>query len=222
MPSDDGMDQALKAYHTSIKERISNARTSILAMAAPLESSGSSGAKTKATPAAEPTPQKDPPQQRIGLLKALLAIGALRPGFAMLSQHPWLVDAHPDTADLLNRIISHSLEPLFLSKYPKSDDARGFSVPRPKLSPGGVTAQPVRKYMLTLWAPTPPSTATNDFVFFFPNWTERIPICSTTKDLEIFLQPIIHFAGLHISRDPLLLAKLVRLGRSHLVRGSPF
>lgn len=75
---------------------------------------------------------------------------------------------------------------------------------------------PPRKPLLTLWAPTPPSTSTSDFVFFFPDWVEQVPMCSSLNDLEDVMEPLMKFIGIHISRDPLFLTKFLRLGRVHL------
>ncbi|KAG1729737.1 hypothetical protein EDD22DRAFT_1015197 [Suillus occidentalis] len=51
-------------------------------------------------------------------------------------------------------------------------------------------AVPIRKYQLSLIAPTPPSTASVDFIFFFPDWTQHIPLCTSFNDM-IPLDPII-------------------------------
>jgi THO complex subunit 2 len=74
----------------------------------------------------------------------------------------------------------------------------------------------VRKPMLTLYAPTPPGTSTADFVYFFPFWADRIPLCSTLDDLMDVIDPLMAFVGLHISRDPVFLTKFARLGRLHI------
>jgi THO complex subunit 2 len=80
----------------------------------------------------------------------------------------------------------------------------------------GISYPAPRKPILTLWAPTPPSTHTTDFVFFFPDWVDRIPISTSLDDLENVIEPLMRFVGLHISRDPLFLTKFLRLGRLHL------
>ncbi|EEB90990.1 hypothetical protein MPER_10727 [Moniliophthora perniciosa FA553] len=77
-----------------------------LAMAAPLESGGTnSKPKTPAsTEQKKPAEPKDTPNQKAGLVGALLAVGALRPAIAILTKFKWLVDAHPELADLLIRV----------------------------------------------------------------------------------------------------------------------
>ena len=48
---------------------------------------------------------------------------------------------------------------------------------------------PVHKPTLTLYAPTLPGTSTADFVYFFPFWADRIPLCTTSDDLMDVLDP---------------------------------
>ena len=63
-----------KKYLDSVDARIAGAKVSMLAMAAPLESStSSSGSKLRqSTPAEAKKPEKEVPNQKIGLLHALL------------------------------------------------------------------------------------------------------------------------------------------------------
>lgn len=210
------MDLTRKEFLENVKSRIIGAKNSLLAMAAPLESGTSSQAKPKAT-----TPQESKKievkntNQKIGLLHALLSVGALRPAFAILSQFPWVVDVFPELADLLLRILKHSLEPFYDSMATKQRNLN-FLKPRCRYGPSGAMQPATRKPMLTLWAPTPPSTNGTDFVFFFPDWADRIPKMSSLDDLVDIIEPIMHFIGVHVSRDVLYLTKFLRLGRQHL------
>lgn len=213
------MDKVRKLYMADVQSRIAGAKISQLAMAAPLESSTTSHPKQKATPPAaeqkKATEPKDPPSQKAGLLVALLSIGALKPAIAIMSKFPWLVDAQPEIADLMLRVLKHSLSPLYESALVTKERNPSFTQPRARFGPSG-TFPPSRKPTLTLWAPTPPSTNVLDFVFFFPDWVERVPVCTSLDDLVDVMEPLIRFIGLHISRDPLFLTKFLRLGRLHL------
>lgn len=215
------MDKVKKDYMANVQSRIAGAKTSQLAMAAPLESTPSSSHSrpTKATQPAETKKTaevKEPLPQKIGLLTALLSVGALRPAIAIMSKFPWIVDAQPEIADLMIRIMKHSLSTLYESSFVTKERNPSFTKPRARYGAGGVALPPPRKPHLTLWAPTPPSTNVFDFVFFFPDWTERVPICSSLDDLVDVIEPLMRFIGLHISRDPTFLTKFLRLGRSHL------
>ncbi|KAF9468910.1 transcription factor/nuclear export subunit protein 2-domain-containing protein [Collybia nuda] len=218
LPSDEDMDQVRKSYIMDVQSRISGAKISQLAMAAPLESNPSSQSKLKASTPVEikkPVEPKDV-NQKVGLLAALLAVGALKPALAILSKFPWLVDARPEIADLMIRIMKLSIGSLYELSMVTKERNPSFNQPRARYTSGGVAYPATRKPILTLWAPTPPSTNTTAFIFFFPDWVERVPICSSLDDLEDVMEPLMKFIGIHVSRDPLFLTKFLRLGRAHL------
>lgn len=218
-PTDDEMADRHKAYLSSVETRIAGAKISQLAMAAPLESSGSSNTKSRPAPAPEAQKEeaKEVPNQKLGLLNGLLAVGALRPALAILSKFPWMVDAYPEVADLMLRVLKHSIAPLYDTTVPSKDKTASFTKPRMRYGASGVVAAPERRSHLTLWAPTPPCTSTVEFVFFFPDWTQRVPVCNTYDDLIDVLEPLMRFIGLHVSRDTAFLTKFLRLGRHHML-----
>ncbi|TFK29236.1 hypothetical protein FA15DRAFT_664153 [Coprinopsis marcescibilis] len=226
-PNDEEMENERKEYLASVQSKISGAKTSALAMAAPLESSLPSQSKAKQqTPAAEAKPVivKDT-NQKVSLVTALLALGALRPAIATLSKYPWLVDAHPEIADLLIRILKFSTAPLYDSVMASSKENKernaSFSQPRARYGASGVIRPAPRKPVLTTWAPVPPSTSSTDFVFFFPNWSDRVPVTRSFLDVEVIIEPILRFIGPHLSRDPLFVTKFLRIGRHHLATTVP-
>jgi len=213
------MESVQQEYRDSIKSRIAGAKVSQLAMAAPLESaSSSSQSRAKAATPVEvkKAPEPKDTNQKIGLLTALLAVGALKPAVAILSKFPFLVDARPEIADLMIRAVKVSLAPLYESLMVTKERNPNFTQPRPRYGTSGILVPPTRKPLLTLWAPTPPSTYTTEFVFFFPDWVQQVPICTSLSDLEDVIEPLMKFIGVHVSRDPLWLTKFLRLGRSHL------
>jgi len=210
------MELTRKEYLDDVQTRVSAARMSSLAMAAPLESGPSSQAKAKVVAKQENKKiEAKNTNQKIGLLHALLSVGALRPAFAILTKFSWAVDVFPELADLLLRILKHSLEPFYETMSNKQRNSN-FLKPRLRFGPSGSMQPAARKSLLTLWAPTPPSTTNTDFVFFFPEWADRIPMTVTLDDLEDVIEPIMQFVGIHVSRDPLFLTKFLRLGRQHL------
>ena len=220
-PADDEMAGLHDKYIASTNTRISGAKSSALAMAAPLESSGSYGSsKTRhATPAEakKPEAKKEMPNQRLGLLHALLSVGALRPAIAMMSKWPWMVDAFPELSDLMIRILDHSISVLYESTVIfKKDTMVSFAKPKPRFGSSGLVPPPERKPHITLTAPTPPSTSAINFVFFFPEWTQFIPKCSTTDDLIDVVEPLMRFIGPQISRDHAFMTKFIRTGRPHI------
>lgn len=214
------MDNGRKEYMANVQSRIAGAKNSMLAMAAPLESSPtSSQAKPKAPAPLEA--KKTDTNQKVGLLTALLAVGAIKPAISIMSKYPWLVDAHPEIADLMIRIMKVSISHLYESILITKERNPSFTYPRARYGSSGVAYPSPRKPILTLCAPTPPCTSTNDFIFFYPDWADRIPISTTLDDLEDVIEPLMRFIGIHVSRDPLFLTKFLRLGRLHLQSTMP-
>ncbi|KAG6850048.1 hypothetical protein H0H93_001864, partial [Arthromyces matolae] len=197
--------------------RIAATTVSQLAMAAPLESSGTQSSKNKVSPVEvkKPSEAKDD-NQKVGLVNALLSVGALKPALSILSKFPFLVDARPEIADLIIRIMKVSISPLYESLLVTKERNPSYTQPRARYGSSGVAAPPTRKPVLSLWAPTPPSTYNTDFVFFYPDWTEEVPLCSSLSDLEDVIEPLMKYIGVHVSRDPMFLTKFLRLGRAHL------
>ncbi|KAG1756059.1 transcription factor/nuclear export subunit protein 2-domain-containing protein [Suillus lakei] len=221
-PRDADIETYHKDYLAQVQQRISDAKISQLAMAAPLESSSSTS-----QPRVEPTEVKksviesNPPNQIAGLVSGLLSLGSLRPAIAVLTRIPWLVDAHPELADLILRVLKYSIAPLYDATFVLKERNPSFTQPRARFSATGTLALPIRKYQLSLIAPTPPSTASVDFVFFFPDWTQRIPLCTSFEDMANVIEPLMSFIGLHVSRDALFVTKITRLGRSQLLSTIP-
>lgn len=215
------MEKDHNAYLEKVRTKIADAKISQLAMAAPLES-GSALTRSKSMPSVSTDNKKasepgDFPTQKIGLLTALLSVGALRPAIVILTKFPWAVDAHPEIADLLIRVLKHSISALYDSNFVTKERNTSFTQPRARYIGNRITTPPPRKPVLTLWAPTPPNTAATDFVFFYPDWTEWVPICLDLEDVADVVAPLLKFVGVHVHRDTLFLTKLSRLGKLHLM-----
>ncbi|KAF6746079.1 hypothetical protein DFP72DRAFT_1152909 [Ephemerocybe angulata] len=112
---DEEMETVRTEYLANISGRILGAGMSLLAMAAPLESGPSHSHHKASAPADDKKPEKKETKSNkiVGLLSALLAVGALRPAFSILTRFPWLVDPHPEIADLLLQMLRHSISVLY-------------------------------------------------------------------------------------------------------------
>ena len=116
------MEQTHKDYLAKVESRIAGAKISQLAMAAPLESVNSSSKPKIATPSNLKTPEaKEKSNQKVGIVSALLSIGAIRPALSLITTYPWMVDANPQLADLIIRIMKHSIAVLPFSGHALSD-----------------------------------------------------------------------------------------------------
>jgi THO complex subunit 2 len=212
---DDEMDAEKKEYQANVQARISGAKMTLLAMAAPLESTQSQSKAKAPTPQEAKKPEVKEPCQKTGLLKALLAVGAIRPALSILTKFPWLVNAHPELADLIIQMLKFSISPLYEATLAK-ERTTGFTQPRARYGTTGVVQPAPRKPTLTLNAPAPPGTSSIDFIFFYPHWSDQVPVLTGMEDIESVIEPLMRFIGPHVSRDPVFITKLARLGRLHL------
>lgn len=227
-PTDEGMNELHKKYLASIRTSITGSQVNQLVLAAPLPPAPEKrGVRptpmTWLTPAPAPAttaevkkaPEPKIPKQKVGLIHALFAVGALRPAFALLSKFRWMVGVFPEIADVVLRAVKCSFQPVWNQMYPPKAGTASFSRPRARYSSSGIVT-PERRPQLTLWAPTPACSSTAEFVFFFPKWTERVPKCSSVQDLVDVMEPMLKFVGLYTSRDPQFLIKLTKVGKTVL------
>ena len=141
------MEDLHKKYIASIGGRMSSQMVSQLAMAAPLSDGGPQAPQARPSPvveakkAAAPEPEAKPkgiPNQKLGLLNALFAVGALRPAFSLLSKFLWMVDAFPEVADLILGVVKYSFQPLCDQMVPTKAGTASFTKPRARYSSSGV------------------------------------------------------------------------------------
>jgi THO complex subunit 2 len=214
-------------YLDKVKARVNASAMNALAMAAALESGppvptrtrpSTTAATTAATEEQEekPAPVKEEQDQKGMLCIALLSVGALRPALAIMSKFPWMVDAYPEIADLVIRVLKVSLEPIYQNLLGNKERNLDFLQPRPRYAPNGLQKPQPRKTVPTLVAPTPPGTHVVDYVFFYPHWAERVPVCKRKEDVENVIEPMVRMIGFHIAREPVFLTKLARVGRAQV------
>lgn len=180
----------------------------------PYRSRGSDRNDTRADSTEASTPG-EPPNQKVGLLSALLAVGALLPAFSILSKFPWLVQAYPEVADLVLRVTNASIRPLMdsMASSQLAQHASQTSRPIARYSERQTDVLVV-KHALVLVAPTPMDTMTRRHVFYYPDWEKAVPRCSTVGDVPVVLQPMLEVCGALLSRDVPLIGRLCRMAQS--------
>lgn len=213
-----------KAIQWARKQLITPPKFNALANAAALESSyhhrSSNANKEEETkkPEDEADTSNGPHNQKLSLLKALLAVGAAHPAFSIISKFPWIVHAYSDVADLVLRITKQSLKPLVSRRLPTCQTASKYasSNARAKIPfAGSGNAAPTSKskeHVLVFDAPSPVGTMSRTNVFFYPYWRQLIPTCSNDEDLIWIVQPLLQLLGTRISRSPNIVIDLCKLG----------
>ncbi|KAI9825089.1 MAG: THO complex subunit 2 [Thelocarpon impressellum] len=197
----------------------------------PRETDGSRGAPaTKPDPAAEKAAAvaraeekerlPDPSDQKVQLLKSLLCIGAIPEALFILGRFPWLPEVYPEVPELLHRVLHHSLSRVSDALQPlgggsslgcqrEDDDVLAVVL---KGQPRAADRRVLR------WALPDKDDASEpaDYRFYWDDWADNIPICQSVDDVFTLADTLLNYSGVKIGRDPVLLVKLVRIGRRSL------
>ena len=224
------MEDVYNRYRENLHRMASSGQANALSAAAPLtredaipvrprQMQSEQSDKSSAVPTRAPTGPKRPLIQKIATIAALLTVGAIKPAVSIISKFPWAVDSHPEIADLLIRILHTSLGPCFEAYFPQHQEySLQNSQPRQRWSPNGLLSPPTLKATLTILAPTPASTMSSCFVFFYPAWLRQVPVCKNDGDIQEVVEPIVTALGLQIYRDLNLFSKLCQLARAQLLQ----
>ncbi|PWW79019.1 hypothetical protein C7212DRAFT_275370 [Tuber magnatum] len=156
--------------------------------------------------------------QKVALLKHLLALGALPEAMFILGKYPFLTGLEKDIADALSRVLVRSIDAVYAPLRPRYADMGIAKVATP--SPGGVVEMKTplkRKQMVTF-------TVSNlnlrgidiDYRFFWEDWKDGVPTCRDATDVVILIETLGKLFGLRIGRDPMLMSMVCRIARSVL------
>lgn len=166
----------------------------------------------------------EPADQKVLLLKSLLAIGAVPESLFILGRFPWLMDVYPELPEYIHRIIHHCLSkltgtwrPLDSTKnaktekrLPKSDQA---GTQKGKISLGDGPPRRVLRWALLDKEDTNDGT---DYRFYWDDWADNIPVCQSVDDVFALCSSFLNISGVKIGQDPSLLVKLTRIGKMSL------
>ncbi|EEH46561.1 uncharacterized protein PADG_02659 [Paracoccidioides brasiliensis Pb18] len=179
-------------------------------------------AQTKVDEKKESLPE--PADQKVLLLKSLLAIGALPESLYILGRFPWLLDAYPELPEYIHRIIHHSLSKLCDSSRPLSSrsdiktEKKITSSDQAGLPRGNIrlTDPPPRRVLRWALLDKEDTNDGTDYRFYWDDWTDNIPVCQTVDDVFTLCGSFLNLSGVKIGQDPGLLTKLARLGNESL------
>jgi hypothetical protein len=54
--------------------------------------------------------------------------------------------------------------------------------------------------------------------FFFSEWAQCLPAATTLKEFVSQILPLLRYIGVNLSRDLVLLGKLIRIGKSYFLK----
>ncbi|KAK4921245.1 THO2 plays a role in transcriptional elongation [Elasticomyces elasticus] len=164
-----------------------------------------------------------PPNQKIALLKALLALGAVPEAMYILGRFTWLVDVDPSLPPYLLRIIRHMLSSVSETVRPLAN-REGLADGKNQLEdtsakPDGTLGFRTRdrKYP-TKWLGLEEVSEKDGsrYRYYYTEWADNVPVCQTTDDVFQLCNTLIGFLGVKIGRDATILGTLLRLARRSL------
>jgi THO complex subunit 2 len=166
----------------------------------------------------------DPSDQKVLLLKSLLAIGAIPESLFIISKFPWLMEVYPELPEFVHRILHHSLNKVYVQFRPlaSTGDFPGakYTVTSDQSSNAkgqiGLTPPPARRTLRWAQLDKEDTNDGTDYRFYWDDWADNIPICQSIDDVFALCSSFLNVSGHRIGQDASLLAKLVRIGKGSL------
>lgn len=236
-PDDSAVSALASKFSSDLAAKAREGSVNALTMAASLDSSdlprqGSSSSAAAEKSAAAKSKPKEMPNQKVGLLKALLGIGEMDSAMFLFSKFAFLSGPFPDIADLTLRITKECLKPAFAphskaSRHLNSDEGEqqdlGFGGMKQRYSTTEhrLVEPPPLRCVLTGRA-CPATLPGTDLVYFFAEWRDRLPVnaeSSPEHSLAVVVR-LLRFVGPYLSRDLLLLHQLLTIGVSAVSNAS--
>lgn len=176
------------------------------------------------TDKAAPKDSSAPSDQKVLLLKSLLAIGALPEALFILGKFPWLMELYPDLPEYVNRILHQCLSKIYGAIRPLQDrttlrnPAPSYETDIPGLQKGQVKIVDATEKKTLRWPLLDKNDSTDgtDYRFYWDEWNDNIPICQTVDDLFTLTETLLPLVGVKIGQDPVLLLKFARIGKHSL------
>lgn len=166
----------------------------------------------------------EPSDQKILLLKSLLAIGALPESLFILSKFPWLMDTFPELPEFIHRILHQCLTKVYAPLRPLAsvdqlrEQKQIASQDQSPVVKGQVrlTQAPPRRVLRWAQLDKEDTNDGTDYRFYWDDWADNIPLCHTVDDVFALCSSFLNLSGHKIGQDPSLLTKLARIGKDSL------
>ncbi|KAE8356169.1 transcription factor/nuclear export subunit protein 2-domain-containing protein [Aspergillus coremiiformis] len=168
----------------------------------------------------------EPSDQKVMLLKSLLAIGALPESLFILSKFPWLIDGYPELPEFIHRIMHHCLSKVYASlrPLPSADELREqrqmLSTDQSGVPRGQIRLSPAPPRRVLRWAQLDKEDTNDgtDYRFYWDDWADNVPLCQTVDDVFALCSSFLNLSGHKIGQDASLLTKIARIGKDSLIK----
>jgi THO complex subunit 2 len=183
-----------------------------------------SGTPTSESATAKPAPASAAPEsadQKVALLKSLLAIGALPEALFILGRFPWILELYPEMPEYINRILHHTLNRVYGAISPLSSRSSlqelkpTAETDVPNLPKGHVRLADTPAPKVLKWAMLDRSDHNDghDYRFYWEEWNDNVPVCQDIDDVFTLCQTFLNLVGVRIGQDAELLVKFARIGK---------
>jgi THO complex subunit 2 len=190
---------------------------------------GTPSKEAESEKAAPSTEKKDdlpePADQKIPLLKSLLAIGAVPESLFILGKFPWIIELYPEMPEYINRILHHALRKVYGSIKPVPANST-LQLQKPlsdndiaAMQKGQVKLTPAHPRKVLRWALLDRDDSGSDgldYRFYWDEWSDNIPVCQSVDDVFTLCDTFINLTGIKIGQDPALLVKFARIGKQSI------
>lgn len=162
--------------------------------------------------------------QKVALLKSLLAIGALPEALFILGRFPWILELYPDMPEYINRILHHTLSRVYAAIQPLSSrpslqemkptgETDVSNLPKGQVRLADTPAPKVLKWALL---DKFDHNDGQDYRFYWEEWNDNVPVCQDIDDVFTLCQTFLNLVGVRIGQDAELLVKFARIGKYSL------
>jgi THO complex subunit 2 len=177
------------------------------------EEDSTSKAAQKEEPKAEAP--KELPNQKVPFVQALLNVGAFSEAIFLLSRFPFLSGPFPGVADSLLRLLTAIITPAFTPlslEAQRPEVLAALTHPRQRYSVTDKKLVDIPPTQPVLSSAIEPQHRGNvHYVYFWAEWPERLPSCTTAEDVVEVVGKLLRFVGSRASLNHNFLAKILRI-----------
>lgn len=205
-----------KQYQKELEDKVFRASASALALAAPLaDEEEEEGDKTKSSINSDDKSKNDVSKQtceslikhnfEFQMLKSFLGNGLYWPAVYILSQYPFVVHVDPEVPELMHRLLSVMLQPIYAKVNSLAGlDLIAFQQEKPLAFPrplNKVHYEDPPQSSLYCFRPTAKAFSNKKLVYFYTEWKEGLPSVSSSEDLIKISHQFIKFYGVQLATD---------------------
>jgi THO complex subunit 2 len=224
------MDALNGKYAQSLKKRLLSVQTTsqdknnALTNAGTLTDDSLGPVRPRPQAAAPPLPPKPSKKKEVSVdlnshrdfVISLLSVGALRPAMEAIGQYPWMLRKYPRIADILLFYVEYALTPVYGQCCPSPANPVALHAYSATKGQHDEEDPRVVKKHITFTFPEPPPTLDVQQVYFYPAWSEFIPVCSAPEDIPFLVEPMLSIIGVQAFRSQQVIVKLCRLAKQQL------